>query len=642
MGHALPGPGIEGLNRKDQFRFLTVVMNNSPLPPPGKWRTAQIAYGAILTAYTGLPPQVMAGDILDPPPYVIAREPWSYYDHPKIDNYINYFFQNGPFIPFGLARRGVAWEETNYPEDFYVIRPGWKPGDRFTWPSDPYKTGRGGAGSPDPDAYKVSPPPSFWPPAFFGTQAVLADRYTAARVLRLALATDMWKPVEPLVVAGESGWAPPPFFFWPSLSSVAKGSPGARPFDPSHPEATRASPATSQQTGTSGTAPSSSTDPTSDDAVDVGLAIGAALAPALPDHFGALASAGFSLADYFTSSTDGSAAEMEQAVEQMLQQVTTGIDNYISVFDYIKNRSALKSFTDCLGTRLQVMKNMAGNASAIPGWYGWLERNSQSGGGGLLDVAEDIWNVHVADKWEVGALDGWAAAQSMVLHCLKLMCQTDAVYEAQARSAGDLQGMFDQRERWYGLYELFATEIRKKAQMARRWINDQIDDRLCRVGVGYWSDTFHVMDRSLVGESFEGRVIAEGWAGKNEVPDPVAVTVISRISMDSPAPPPMDAAAMEILDETHRRYRDYVAGSIDGSQRGLAAWLDWSFAGVAEVIATWESQLQAWADMVPPRAPRKAPRVNTESEPAPPLARRQDALAAGRDSLVRLLPREGQ
>lgn len=178
--------------------------------------------------------------------------------------------------------------------------------------------------------------------------------------------------------------------------------------------------------------------------------------------------------------------------------------------------------------------------------------------------------------------------------------------------------------------------------MARRWINDQIDDRLCRVGVGYWSDTFHVMDRSLVGESFEGRVIAEGWAGKNEVPDPVAVTVISRISMDSPAPPPMDAAAMEILDETHRRYRDYVAGSIDGSQRGLAAWLDWSFAGVAEVIATWESQLQAWADMVPPRAPRKAPRVNTESEPAPPLARRQDALAAGRDSLVRLLPREGQ
>ena len=57
----------------------------------------------------------------------------------------------------------------------------------------------------------------------------------------------------------------------------------------------------------------------------------------------------------------------------MLQQVTTGIDNYISVFDYIKNRSALKSFTDCLGTRLQVMKNMAGNASAIPGWYEWLK-----------------------------------------------------------------------------------------------------------------------------------------------------------------------------------------------------------------------------------------------------------------------------
>ena len=118
---------------------------------------------------------------------------------------------------------------------------------------------------------------------------------------------------------------------------------------------------------------------------------------------------------------------------------------------------------------------------------------------GLFDVTEGIWNVHVADKWEVGALDGWAAAQSMVLHCLKLMCQTDAVDEAQARSAGDLQGMFDQRERWYGLYELFATEIRKKAQMARRWINDQIDDRLCRVGVGYWADAFHVMDRLFVG-----------------------------------------------------------------------------------------------------------------------------------------------
>ena len=61
LGHALPGPGVEGLSREEQFRFLTVVMNNSPLPPPGSWRTAQIAYGAILTAYTGLPSQVMAG-----------------------------------------------------------------------------------------------------------------------------------------------------------------------------------------------------------------------------------------------------------------------------------------------------------------------------------------------------------------------------------------------------------------------------------------------------------------------------------------------------------------------------------------------------------------------------------------------------
>ena len=207
-----------------------------------------------------------------------------------MDNYFYYFFRNGPFIPFGHLWQIVTRKETNYPDNFYVIRPGGSP--EIDSPGHPITIRQAGEerGARDPDAYEVSPPPSFWPPAFFGTQAVLADRYTAARVLRLALATELWKPTEPTGIAGESGWAPPPFFFCRDSARSPKGSPGARPFDPASRGHTRV-PGNESTRRPSGTYPCL-TDPTSDDARRRRPAIGAALAPALPDPFGALASAG--------------------------------------------------------------------------------------------------------------------------------------------------------------------------------------------------------------------------------------------------------------------------------------------------------------------------------------------------------------
>ena len=251
---------------------------------------------------------------------------------------------------------------------------------------------------------------------------------------------------------------------------------------------------------------------------------------------------------------------------------------------------------------------MSWDSEVIPGWYEWLDREWKSGGESLFDTTEMIWRLHIATSWDAGALDGWATGESLILMCLKLLAQTIALYESHARSRNDQPQIFLQRARWYAIYQLFAAEVRRQGPAALRWIHDQVDDRLGKVVLARWEqwDEYWIQDLALPPNPGQdgratGRLVAKGHSGEGSQNDPVAYAIQWALSWSKKYGPYLQ------IDNMALAYRDYIAGTQDGSQPGIAGGLDNSFTGVVSAIAKWEEQLRGWTSQVPPAAVRYRP-----------------------------------
>lgn len=459
-------------------------------------------------------------------------------------------------------------------------------------------------------------PPPFWPPALFWTKAVVNDRYTAARVLRLSLAINMqteWaahrenkdQPVPP--------WNPP------AISQVEPGSPGSAPFDPfySHP------------VSPSGHGESA--------AIAAVMAIAPTLAFALPSPYGPVLAGGLGLLSFFMSSADSQTAELVE----VLQSMEKDIKDYISHCFFEQDLSAINTCSTWLSGQLEDVQDMGWDEWVDTDWTNELKKFTEPGEGNVYQATNNIWNLHLTEKWEIGALDAWVAGESLILMSMKLLLQTYALAEARERRVNDEAKAFSFRAEWWKWYDRYTNEVRDWSRKAQRWIHDQIDDRLCLVtpsrdysyyshrwpgGNHDWSQAFRDGNAALLTGAWPSSVLPsvrhpDGSFGSFNMnplgPDPLFIAA-RRLKhwTDDPIP------QVYVMQQIYRDYNcgtsdgsipvDYLSGTPVGSFAGLAEALDASFAGAIKTISQWVYQHATWTAAVPPLAPTTPPSVKLE------------------------------
>ena len=331
----------------------------------------------------------------------------------------------------------------------------------------------------------------------------------------------------------------------------------------------------------------------------------------------------FSLLSFFLSSDDDGGTGL---ILQAIQQAVSEIENYIREFNFEEIGSKLRARWAYLNQCLKTLKDTRDDG-VLPDWKSFLQ--DQAGADtadSAYNLTHELWDLHIVTTMQKGALDLWSWGETLVLMCRKLLIQTVALEEAKANLVGDQAQTLAARATWWGHYDQFANEVAAVTPRAWRFIQDQIDNRLCRVVMGTnvpWAREF-AKDTAVGGNIYDSYgVFAERrpwdpWGPWNPAhtgqakPDPTwepdAVLVSLSWSWNANGTPTVPVVQLDVIQ---RAYRDYIAGKIGNASAdtdpGLASQLDTAVAGIMNTIDQWVSQLATWVSAVPPRAPANPP-----------------------------------